>query len=101
MRIADPVTGAVREVMHEHVPTWFESGINAINWRWLAESDEILWRSQRNGWGNLYLYDAGNRTLKHAATSRAGTVTWAVRQDERRARQQCVRKCDSRWTAET
>src|SRR3546814_3390458 len=79
MRIADPVTGAVREVMHEHVPTWFESGINAINWRWLAESDEILWWSQRNGWGNLYLYDAGNGTLKHAVTSGDGNVTEVLR----------------------
>ncbi|TAK38758.1 MAG: S9 family peptidase [Lysobacteraceae bacterium] len=82
LRIADPVTGAVREVMHEHVPTWFESGINAINWRWLAESDEILWWSQRNGWGNLYLYDAGNGTLKHAVTSGDGNVTEVLRVDQ-------------------
>ena len=75
LRIADPVTGAVREVMHEHVPTWFESGINAINWRYLSASDEILWWSQRNGWGNLYLYDADTGKLKHAVTSGEGNVT--------------------------
>jgi dipeptidyl aminopeptidase/acylaminoacyl peptidase len=81
LRIADPATGTVREVMHEHVPTWFESGINAINWRYLAASDEILWWSQRNGWGNLYLYDAGTGKLKHAVTSGDGNVTDVLRVD--------------------
>jgi dipeptidyl aminopeptidase/acylaminoacyl peptidase len=81
LRIADTATGAVREVMHEHVPTWFESGINAINWRYLADSNEILWWSQRNDWGNLYLYDAGNGKLKHAVTTGDGNVTEVLRVD--------------------
>lgn len=81
LRIADVSTGQVREVMHEHVPTWFESGINAINWRYLAGSDEILWWSQRNGWGNLYLYDAGSGKLKHAVTEGDGNVTKVVHVD--------------------
>lgn len=81
LRIADPATGAVREVMHEHVPTWFESGINAINWRYLSASNEILWWSQRNDWGNLYLYDAGNGKLKRAVTSGHGNVTKVLRVD--------------------
>ena len=81
LRVADTTTGAVREVMHEHVPTWFESGINAINWRYLAESNEILWWSQRNDWGNLYLYDAGTGKLKHAVTTGAGNVTEVLRVD--------------------
>lgn len=81
LRIADADTGAVREVLHEHVPTWFESGINAINWRYLPGSDEILWWSQRNGWGNLYLYDADNGELKHAVTGGDGNVTEVLRVD--------------------
>ena len=81
LRIADPATGAIREVLHEHVPTWFESGINAINWRWLADSNEILWWSQRNGWGNLYVYDAGSGKLKHAVTEGEGNVTEVLRVD--------------------
>ncbi|HLT43997.1 MAG TPA: DPP IV N-terminal domain-containing protein, partial [Luteimonas sp.] len=82
LRIADPDTGAIREVLHEHVPTWFESGINAINWRWLSASNEILWWSQRNGWGNLYLYDAATGELKHAVTEGEGNVTKVLRVDE-------------------
>ena len=81
LRIADPETGAVREVMHEHVPTWFESGINAINWRYLSASNEILWWSQRNDWGNLYLYDAASGKLKHAVTTGDGNVTEVLRVD--------------------
>jgi dipeptidyl aminopeptidase/acylaminoacyl peptidase len=81
LRIADADTGAVREVLHEHVPTWFESGINAINWRYLPETNEILWWSQRNGWGNLYLYDAASGKLKHAVTGGDGNVTEVLRVD--------------------
>ncbi len=82
LRIADVATGAVREVMHEHVPTWFESGINAINWRYLSASNEILWWSQRTDWGHLYLYDAATGKLKHAVTSGEGNVTAVLRVDE-------------------
>jgi len=82
LKIADTTTGAVREVMHEHVPTWFESGINAINWRYLAKSGEILWWSQRTNWGELYLYDAATGKLKHAVTEGDGNVAAVLRVDE-------------------
>lgn len=82
LKIADTSTGAIREVMHEHVPTWFESGINAINWRYLTKGNEILWWSQRTNWGQLYLYDAATGKLKHAVTSGEGNVAEVVRVDE-------------------
>ncbi len=82
LKIADTSTGTIREVMHEHVPTWFESGIDAINWRYLPESGEILWWSQRTNWGQLYLYDAATGKLKHAVTSGEGNVAEVVRVDE-------------------
>lgn len=82
LRIADTRTGAVREVLHEHVPTWFESGINAINWRYLAASNEILWWSQRTDWGHLYLYDAATGQLKRAVTGGEGNVAAVLRVDE-------------------
>lgn len=82
LKIADTSTGAIREVMHEHVPTWFESGIDAINWRYLPKSGEILWWSQRTNWGQLYLYDAATGKLKHAVTSGDGNVAEVVRVDE-------------------
>jgi len=33
LRVADPETGAVREVLHERVDTYYESGVDAENWR--------------------------------------------------------------------
>ena len=68
MRIADAATGAVRDVFTETVPTFFDSGYEHVNWRYLSKRNEILWFSQRANWGNLYLYDAGTGKLKHAVT---------------------------------
>ena len=68
LRIADAATGAVRDVFTETVPTFFESGYEHVNWRYLSKRNEILWFSQRENWGNLYLYDAGTGKLKHAVT---------------------------------
>ena len=74
MRIADVATGAVRDVFTETVPTFFESGYKHVNWRYLSKRNEILWFSQRENWGNLYLYDSGTGKLKHAVTEGAWNV---------------------------
>ena len=74
VRIADAKTGAVRDVFTETVPTFFESGYEHVNWRYLSKRNEILWFSQRENWGNLYLYDAGTGKLKHAVTQGAWNV---------------------------
>jgi dipeptidyl-peptidase 4 len=68
VRIATVATGAVRDVFTESVPTFFDSGYDHVNWRYLSRRNEILWFSQRENWGNLYLYDAGTGKLKHAVT---------------------------------
>jgi dipeptidyl-peptidase 4 len=68
VRIANVVTGAVRDVFTESVPTFFDSGYDHVNWRYLSQRNEILWFSQRENWGNLYLYDADTGKLKHAVT---------------------------------
>jgi dipeptidyl aminopeptidase/acylaminoacyl peptidase len=80
-RIADPDSGVVREVFDESVPTYFESGNGEVNWRYLAGSDEALWFSERDNWGQLYLYDLKTGKLKHAITSGAGNVTEVLRVD--------------------
>ncbi len=81
LRIADAENGAVRTVFDEKVKTYFESGNGAVNWRYLPASNEILWFSERNNWGNLYLYDAGSGKLKHAVTTGEGNVTEVLRVD--------------------
>jgi dipeptidyl-peptidase-4 len=83
LRIADPGSGAVREVLEEKAETFFESGNGAINWRYLQGSNEALWFSERDNWGHLYLYDAKNGREKHAITSGDWNVTQLLRVDER------------------
>jgi dipeptidyl aminopeptidase/acylaminoacyl peptidase len=81
VRIADPGTGAVREVFDEKVRTWFDSGIGGVSWRYLSTSNEVLWFSQRSDWGQLYLYDAGSGKLKHAVTTGDGNVVEVLHVD--------------------
>lgn len=82
LRVADAATGAVRDVLEEKVATFFESGNGRVNWRFLAASNEVLWFSQRDNWGQLYLYDANTGKLKHQITTGEGNVTQLLRVDE-------------------
>ena len=79
--IADASTGEVRTVFHEDVPTYYESGNGAVNWRYLPGTNEAVWFSERNNWGNLYLYDLANGKLKHAITTGDGNVTEVLKID--------------------
>jgi dipeptidyl aminopeptidase/acylaminoacyl peptidase len=83
LRIADPSTGEVRDVLDESVPTFFESGNGRVNWRYLSASNEIIWFSERDNWGQLYLYDAATGKLKNQITRGDGNVTQLMRVDEK------------------
>ncbi len=76
LRVADAETGVVRDVMEEIVDTYFESGVRMTNWRVLFESNEVIWFSERDNWGHLYLYDLESGALKHQITK----GDWAVQQ---------------------
>lgn len=82
-RIADANTGAVREVFEEVVKTQFESGRGAINWRYLPATKEILWYSERDDWGHMYLYDATTGKLKNQITKGPWLVGRLLRVDEK------------------
>ncbi len=82
-RIANATTGAVREVFEETVKTQFESGQGAINWRYLPASKEIIWYSERDNWGHLYLYDSSNGKLKNQITKGDFVVSRLVKVDEK------------------
>ena len=82
-RVADANTGAVRTVFSEIVPTQYESGIGAANWRVLPASNEVIWFSERDDWGQLYLYDLATGALKSRITSGTGNVTSLVKVDEK------------------
>jgi dipeptidyl-peptidase 4 len=83
VRTADIETGEVRDIFEEKADTYFESGHTDPLWRYLGATDEILWFSERSGWGQLYLYDAATGRLKNTVTTGEGLVTRIVRLDEK------------------
>jgi len=83
-RIADANTGVVREVFTETVATQYESGRNTIDWRFLQPTNEIIWYSERDNWGHLYLYDATTGKVQVQITQGNWVVTRLVRVDEKK-----------------
>ncbi|MGI4867867.1 MAG: DPP IV N-terminal domain-containing protein [Janthinobacterium lividum] len=82
VRVADAATGTVREVFSETVPTQYESGQHAINWHYFPKSKEIIWYSERDNWGHLYLYDATSGKVKNQITKGNFVVTQLLKVDE-------------------
>lgn len=81
LRIADAKTGDVRDVFEEKVETQYESGQGAINWKYLPETNEFIWYSERDDWGHLYLYDAATGKVKNQITKGDFVVTQLVKMD--------------------
>jgi dipeptidyl aminopeptidase/acylaminoacyl peptidase len=79
-RIADTETGDVRTVFDETIPTHFES---RTGWRVLWGTNELIWYSQRDNWGQLYLYDLTSGKLKNKITDGEGPVSQIVKVDEK------------------
>ena len=83
LRIADADTGKVRDILDEKMSTYYESGNDASNWRVLPASNEVIWFSERDNWGQLYLYDLQSGRQKNQITSGEGNVTQVLRVDEK------------------
>jgi dipeptidyl aminopeptidase/acylaminoacyl peptidase len=83
LRVADAETGAVREVISETAAKFFESGNGKVNWKYLPASNEFLWFSERDNWGQLYLYDLTTGKLKNQITRGEGNVTQVLYVDEK------------------
>ncbi len=74
----DTETGEVRVVIHERSDPYLNDELYSI--AYLNDASEILWWSERSGWGNYYLYDSrGN--LKNQVTSGEWTSGRIVRID--------------------
>src|SRR6266550_1694068 len=82
-RVADAANGTVRDVFREDVATQYESGNGTVNWRVLPASNEVIWFSERDDWGQLYLYDLTTGRLKSKITSGDGNVAELRRVDEK------------------
>lgn len=82
LRVADAATGEIQEIFEEISPTQYESGQGSINWRYLPASNEIIWYSERDGWGHLYLYNVTTGKLKNQITKGEWVVTQMLKVDE-------------------
>jgi len=83
LRVADAAAGTIREVLEEKVATFFESGNGRVNWRYLPASSELIWFSERDNWGHLYLCDLETGKIKWQITSGDWNVTQLLRVDEK------------------
>ena len=82
--IADAASGNIREVFNETASTQFESGQGAVNWKFLPASNEIIWFSETDNWGHLYLYDAKTGKLKNQITKGQWAITRMLKVDEQK-----------------
>ena len=84
LRVADPATGTVRDILEEREPrrssrpasTW-------SNWQALPASNELIWWSERDNWGHLYLYDLATGRLKNPITTGDWPVLQVLKVDEK------------------
>jgi dipeptidyl-peptidase-4 len=82
MRIADASTGQVRDVMGETTAKFYESGNDKVNWKYLSKTNELLWFSEKDGWGQMYLWDIATGKLKNQITRGDWNVTQVLHVDE-------------------
>ena len=62
----DVETGQVRVVIHEENKPYLDYQMRSVSF--LKDGKEILFRSERNGWGHYYLYDTATGNLKNQVT---------------------------------
>ena len=62
----DVETGKVRVVIHEENKPYLDYQMRNVSF--LNDGKEILFRSERNGWGHYYLYDTATGNLKNQLT---------------------------------
>jgi len=69
---ANATSGKTRSILKETARTFVETNQNSggiPNWRPIAGGKEVIWWSERDGWGHLYLVDATTGTVKNRITS--------------------------------
>ena len=83
MRLADAATGQIRDVMGETTAKFYESGNDKVNWKYLSKTEELIWFSEKDNWGQLYLYDLLTGKLKTQITHGDGNVTQVLHVNEK------------------
>ena len=83
----DSVTSTTRILFEETSDTYINIKADVLTFpihRFLSKSNELVWWSERSGWGHLYLYDLTSAKLKHAITSGDWSVRDILHVDEKR-----------------
>jgi dipeptidyl-peptidase 4 len=78
LMLADPATGAAREILHEQDPRWINIQGEP---EFLGKGDRFLWTSERAGFRHLYVYGIDG-TLQKQLTSGNWEVTSVAGVDE-------------------
>lgn len=63
----DAATGKVEKVINEECKTFFDYSYKKYL-RYVADGDELLWMSERDGWNHLYRIDAKTGEVKNQIT---------------------------------
>ena len=80
VRVADAASGEVRTVLHEQAETHYEMN---CEWEVLWATNEFIWYSQRDNYGQLYLYDLNTGKLKNQITTGPGMTVQIAKVDEK------------------
>src|SRR5262249_17036796 len=83
LRLANATTADVKGILEESVSPFYESGNGRVNWSYLPASNEVIWFSERDNWGQLYLHDLKTGRQKNQITRGEGNVTQLLRVDEK------------------
>jgi dipeptidyl aminopeptidase/acylaminoacyl peptidase len=78
----DAVTGNTRNIIDEKTPTFIYE--QRIFTRYLQDTNEIIWSSEKDGWNHLYLVDVLKGTIKNEITTGAWVVRGVDSVDERK-----------------
>ncbi|MDX1993392.1 MAG: DPP IV N-terminal domain-containing protein [bacterium] len=81
----DAQSGAAHLVLTEsaETPVYLNAfRFNNPNYRVLDSSGDLIWYSEKSGWGQLYLHDLATGALKHRITGGTGVVRDVLHVDE-------------------
>ena len=84
LSIVDAQTGAARIAISEESSSGIDPSVwrGTSNVRVFAEGSRVVWYSQRDGWGHLYLYDADSGSVIRQLTSGSYEVSNVEHVDE-------------------
>ena len=76
----NPATGKCRVIVREEWMTGWVSNRPAM--QWLNDKKRFVWRSERNGWANLYLYDLSGKLITPLTQHTTFEVESVIKIDE-------------------